>query len=59
MFEDFRPVSSTGAANVYWFHELVEDSSTMDNGALGWFPAGDGHPRRALVIPGQRRPAGE
>lgn len=62
MFEEFRPVSSTGSANVRWFHELVDESSTTDttvDGALGWFPAGNGHPRRALVIPGQRRPAVE
>ena len=63
MFEDFRPVSSTGSANVRWFHELVDEStskgSTVDRGAIGWFPAGDGHPRRALVIPGPRRPGAE
>ena len=47
---------STGSANVRWFHELVAESSTVDGGALGWFPAGDGFPRRALVIPGQRLP---
>ncbi|HEY2697826.1 MAG TPA: hypothetical protein VGJ45_20365 [Pseudonocardiaceae bacterium] len=55
MFEEFRGVS-TGSANVRWFDELVDDTSTVDGGALGWFPAGDGFPRRALVIPGQRRP---
>jgi hypothetical protein len=61
MFEEFRPVSGTGSANVRWFHELVDDSaaggSTTDGGALGWFPAEGVHPRRALVIPGQRRPS--
>jgi hypothetical protein len=55
MFEEFRGVS-TGSASVRWFHELVDESSTRDDRALGWFPAGDGFPRRALVIPGQRRP---
>ncbi|HEY4023479.1 MAG TPA: hypothetical protein VGM75_32685 [Pseudonocardiaceae bacterium] len=59
MFEEFRPASRTGAANVRWFDELVEQESTVDGGALGWFPAGSGFPRRALVIPGQRRPAAE
>jgi hypothetical protein len=58
-FEEFRPVSSTGSADVRWFDELADDQSTMDNGALGWFPAGGGFPRRALVIPGPRRPSGE
>jgi hypothetical protein len=58
MFEEFRPASSTGSANVRWFDDLVDETSTKD-GALGWFPAGDGHPRRALVIPGQRRPGAE
>ena len=59
MFEEFRPVSSMGSANVRWFHELADESpeSTVDGAALGWFPAGNGHPRRALVIPGQRRSA--
>lgn len=55
MFEEFRAVS-TGSANVRWFHELVDEPSTQEDGALGWFPAGAGFPKRALVIPGQRRP---
>ena len=59
MFEEFRPVSSTGSANVRWFHELVDIESTVDGGALGWFPAEGDHPRRAVAIPGQRCPAGE
>jgi hypothetical protein len=62
MFEEFRPVSSTGSANVRWFDELVDESAAMNgaaDGALGWFPAGDGYPRRALMIPGQRRPVAE
>ena len=58
MFEEFRPVSSTGSANVRWFDELVDESVPVE-GALGWFPAGDGYPRRALMIPGQRRPVAE
>ena len=59
MFEEFRPVSGTGSADVRWFHELADDTSTTDNAAFGWFPAGDGYPQRALVIPGPRRPAVE
>jgi hypothetical protein len=63
MFEEFRPVAGMGSANVRWFHELADESPestadvTVNGGALGWFPAGDGHPRRALVIPGQRQGA--
>lgn len=53
MFEEFRPVSSS--ADIQWFHELVDESSIVEDGALGWFPACDGHPRRALLIPGPRR----
>jgi hypothetical protein len=63
MFEEFRPASGTGSANVRWFHELADEtgiaSSTTEDGALGWFPAGGGYPARALVIPGQRRPVVE
>ncbi len=59
MFEDFRPASSTGSANVRWFHELMDVESTVDGGALGWFPAERGHPRRPVAIPGQHCPVGE
>lgn len=59
MFEEFRPVSNAGSANVRWFHELVDIESTVDGGALGWFPAEGEHPWRAVAIPGQWCPVVE